>query len=100
MPGLRRFPPAWTAEETAACFIETCQMASNYGWAARLRAGGTIMGKNLLAWVLAAPALLGVIVGAEAEQLGTAAQAKAMIERAIESLKANEANALPHLTQE
>ena len=52
------------------------------------------MGKNLLAWVLATSALLGVIVGAWAEQLGTAAQAKAMIERAIESLKANEANAL------
>ena len=46
------------------------------------------MGKNLLAWVLATSALLGVIVGAWAEQLGTAAQAKAMIERAIESLEA------------
>ena len=38
------------------------------------------MGKNLLAWVLAAFALLGGIGSAGAEEFGTAAQAKAIIQ--------------------
>ena len=37
------------------------------------------MGKNLLAWVLAASALLGGIGSTGAEEFGTSAQAKAMI---------------------
>ena len=52
------------------------------------------MGKNLLAWVLAASALLGGIGSAGAEEFGTSAQAKAMIQRAIEGLKANEGDAI------
>jgi len=52
------------------------------------------MGKNLLAWVLAASALLGGIGSAGAEEFGTSAQAKAMIQRAIEALQANEGDAI------
>jgi|SRR6185437_8170458 hypothetical protein len=52
------------------------------------------MGKSLLASILATFALLGIIANAGAEQLGTAAQAKAMIQQAIASLKANEADAI------
>ena len=50
------------------------------------------MGK--LAWGLAALSLLWGIASARAEQLGTAAQAKAMVQRAIESLRANEGDAI------
>jgi len=52
------------------------------------------MGKNLLAWVLAASALLGASGSTGAEEFGTSAQAKAMIQRAIEGLKANEGDAI------
>ena len=41
------------------------------------KAGGMAMRKNLLAWVLAASALLGGIGSAGAEEFGTSAQAKA-----------------------
>jgi long-subunit fatty acid transport protein len=49
---------------------------------------------RLLAWILATLALLVVIADAGAEELGTAAQAKAMIQQAIEAIKANEADAI------
>ena len=52
------------------------------------------MGKSSLTWALAILALLGLSADAGAEQLGTAAQARAMIQQAIESIKANEADAL------
>jgi len=52
------------------------------------------MRKDLLAWALAAFALFGSIESAAAEEFGTSAQAKAMIQQAIEVLRANEGDAI------
>ena len=52
------------------------------------------MGKNLLAWALAAFALFGGIETVWAEEFGTSAQARAMIQQAIEVLRANEGDAI------
>jgi hypothetical protein len=52
------------------------------------------MGRSGFACILAAFALLWSTAFVEADQLGTAAQAKAMLERAIQALKANESDAL------
>jgi hypothetical protein len=62
--------------------------------AALQRKGGTAMGKNLLACAVAAYALFGSIGSAKAEEFGTSAQARAMIQRAIDALKANEGDAI------
>jgi hypothetical protein len=52
------------------------------------------MGNKLLAWALAAFALFGGIESVRAEEFGTSAQAKAMIQQAIDALKANEGDAI------
>jgi signal transduction histidine kinase len=52
------------------------------------------MRKTVLALAMAAAALLWGAAFAEAQQFGTAAEAKAMLDRAIAELKANEAAAL------
>ena len=52
------------------------------------------MRKTALALAMAAAALLWGAAFAEAQQFGTAAEAKAMLDRAIAELKANEAAAL------
>src|ERR1700732_1136254 len=52
------------------------------------------MRKTVLALAMAAAALLWGAAFAQAQQFGTAAEAKAMLDRAIAELKANEAAAL------
>jgi hypothetical protein len=52
------------------------------------------MNRRILTSALAASALLFGIAFAVAQQLGTAAEAKAMVEKAVAALKANEADAL------
>jgi hypothetical protein len=52
------------------------------------------MGRSMFAYMLAAFALLWTNAFANADQVGTAAQAKAMLWHAIEALKANEDDAI------
>jgi hypothetical protein len=52
------------------------------------------MGRSVFACTLAALALLWSTAFAGAQQVGTAAQAKVMIQRAVEALKVNETDAL------
>ena len=55
---------------------------------------GNAMTRSLLASVLAAVVLVWSAAMANAQQTGTAAEAKAMLDRAVSTLKANEAAAL------
>lgn len=57
------------------------------------------MTKSIRVWAMAAAALLAGIAVATAQSFGTAAEAKAMLEKAVAALKANETEALAKFNQ-